>query len=536
MLDAPQGVPARYLVCTPIARQRNKGPFMSSLASADLPTQEGHPKGLYVLFGAEMWERFSYYGMRALLVLYLTKHLNFSRADALDVYATYTGLVYLTPLLGGYLADRYLGQRKAILVGGLIMALGHFAMAFEPLLNYALGLIILGNGFFKPNISTMVGQLYEQNDPRKDGAYTIFYMGINLGAFFAPLVCGTLGERYGWHFGFGAAGVGMLFGLAMFLRFGGHLGRHGYPPGRSEGEFRLKPRDWIDVAVVALIGIGFVVGLVAIWPQLRGLWSPAKVAALIPQASDLALLGYRTLLTLGLASFVWLGFGHIGGGRVADASEETRVPLSFDEWQRIIVILIVSGFSVVFWMGFEQAGGTLTLFADKRTDLNVMGQKLPASWFQSVNPLLIFTLAPILSVLWTKVRLTATTKQGIGLMILGLGFVVMVFADRAAGTDEMVSPLWLVGFYSLATVAELLLSPIGLSLVNNLAPLKVASFMMAIWFLCTAIANYLAGKLESLLHGSNVELFPLLVATSLIPGIVLLVITPLLKKMSHGRL
>ncbi len=221
--------------------------------------KSGHPRGLYVLFGTEMWERFSYYGMRALLVLYLTKHLKFSRAEALDVYATYTGLVYLTPLLGGYLADKYLGQRKAILIGGSLMALGHFAMAFEPLLNLALGLLILGNGFFKPNISTMVGQLYPQGDARRDSAYTIFYMGINLGAFFSPLVCGTLGEQIGWHFGFGAAGVGMVFGLIMFAAFQGWLGTGGYPAGRADrGELRLMAADWVHVALLTLVGVGVV--------------------------------------------------------------------------------------------------------------------------------------------------------------------------------------------------------------------------------------------------------------------------------------
>ncbi len=220
---------------------------------------KGHPRGLYVLFGAEMWERFSYYGMRALLVLYLTKRLGMVRADALDIYAIYTGLVYLTPLLGGIMADRYLGQRKAILIGGSLMALGHFAMAFEPLLNMALGLLILGNGFFKPNISTMVGQLYAQGDPRRDGAYTIFYMGINLGAFFSPLVCGTLGEKLGWHYGFGAAGVGMVFGLATFVVMQNVLGRGGYPPDRDhESDPRLTTADYLHVVALTLIGVGIV--------------------------------------------------------------------------------------------------------------------------------------------------------------------------------------------------------------------------------------------------------------------------------------
>src|SRR4051812_25986981 len=209
---------------------------MSSLAAAEPPSSQTigrHPRGLYVLFGAEMWERFSYYGMRALLVLYLTKHLNFARKDALALYATYTGLVYLTPLIGGLLADKVLGQRKAILIGGIVVAMGHFALAFEPYLYLALSLLILGNGFFKPNIPTMVGGLYPQNAPRRDGAYTIFYMGINLGAFFSPLVCGWLGEKVGWHWGFGAAGVGMVFGLISFLAFQKYL-VGGFAPGREE--------------------------------------------------------------------------------------------------------------------------------------------------------------------------------------------------------------------------------------------------------------------------------------------------------------
>ena len=241
--------------------------------AADLPdpATTGHPRGLYVLFGAEMWERFSYYGMRALLVLYLTKHLLYKREDALALYATYTGLVYLTPLLGGYLADKVLGQRKAILVGGVVMAMGHFAMAFESQLYLALSLLILGNGFFKPNISTMVGNLYPQNDPRRDGAYTIFYVGINLGAFFSPLVCGALGEseRFGWHYGFAAAGVGMLFGLASFLFFQRAL-VGGLPPHRDGvGTARLGFADYAHVIAISLLCLLIASGAGLAWPTLQ---------------------------------------------------------------------------------------------------------------------------------------------------------------------------------------------------------------------------------------------------------------------------
>ncbi len=510
-------------------------------------TLGGHPKGLYVLFGAEMWERFSYYGMRALLVLYLTKHLNIQRAGALDIYATYTGLVYLTPLLGGYLADKYLGQRKAILIGGSLMALGHFAMAFEPLLYMALGLIILGNGFFKPNISTMVGQLYPQNDPRRDGAYTIFYMGINLGAFFSPLVCGTLGENVGWHYGFGAAGVGMVIGLIVFASLQRTLGTQGYPPGRQVGETPLlAPVDWVHILLLTLAGV--VIVYAALTPA-------GAIARMIPNGGwmlDMVYwVGLRCVMIV-LTRLVTGGtsrapavprsaepaaMGVPAGGQ---EEEDPNARFTTEQWQRIVVILVVAFFSIVFWMGFEQAGGTLTLFADQKTDRVVLGRAFPASWYQSVNPLLIFILAPLFSMLWTtldrtRFALTSTAKMGVSLLLLGLGFVVMAGAEREASVEK-VGPQWLAFVYLLNTLGELCLSPIGLSLVNKLAPARIASLMMAVWFLCTAIANYLAGKLEAILESSHVDLWTFLIFSSIGPGIVLLALTPVLKKMGHGRI
>jgi POT family proton-dependent oligopeptide transporter len=526
----------------------NTAVFEEAVGDAKTPT--GHPPGLYVLFGAEMWERFSYYGMRALLVLYLTKRLNFTRADALNIYATYTGLVYLTPLLGGYLADKYLGQRKAILVGGMLMAMGHFAMAFEPILYLALGLIILGNGFFKPNISTMVGQLYPQGDPRRDGAYTIFYMGINLGAFFSPLVCGTLGEKVGWHYGFGAAGVGMVFGLINFASFQRRLGDQGYPPGRETlGERRLLPVDWVHVVLLSLLGLGVVYA--AITPS-------ATIAKMGPAGSGwMFVLGYWVVLALAfvpVTALVARGGRATAVGAVPETSvieaapaenarekEDSNAPFTVAEWERIAVILIVAIFSIVFWMGFEQAGGTLTLFADQKTDRVVLGRAFPASWYQSVNPLLIFILAPLFSMLWTtldrtRFRLTSTAKMGVGLLMLGLGFVVMAEAEHVSSATGKAGPQWLAVVYFLFTVGELCLSPIGLSLVNKLAPARVASLMMAIWFLSTAIANYLAGRLEALLEQSHVPLWTFLIFSSVVPGILLLCLTPVLKKMGHGRI
>jgi POT family proton-dependent oligopeptide transporter len=485
----------------------------------ELPKIEttGHPRGLYVLFGAEMWERFSYYGMRALLVLYLTKHLKYTRPDALLLYATYTSLVYLTPLLGGFFADKFLGQRKAILIGGLVMAMGHFAMAFESRLHLALCLLILGNGFFKPNISTMVGNLYPQGDARRDGAYTIFYMGINLGAFVAPLVCGSLGEskNFGYHYGFGAAGVGMVLGLISFLAFQKDL-VGGYAPGReAAGTARLTVLDGVQVLVGSLICLGVAYG--------AGLALPEFLPYSKTVVPVIALLYFLTMMVVFVIAF------------------STSGTEAGNDWARISVILIVGMFSIVFWMGFEQAGGTLNLFADEKTNRQLFGSEFPASYFQSINPFLIFALAPLLSMLWTAVdqsrfRLTSSAKMGIGLILLGFGFVIMFQADRATTGNLKVGPQWLAFVYLLFTLGELCLSPIGLSLVNKLAPAKLASLMMAVWFLCTAIANFFAGTLESILEEYHINLWIFLVATSIIPGLMLLALTGPLKKMSHGRL
>ena len=476
----------------------------------------GHPVGLYVLFGAEMWERFSYYGMRALLVLYLVYHLQYADKDAKAMYATYTGLVYLTPILGGLLADRFLGQRKAILIGAVVMAMGHFAMAFESMLFLALSLLIIGNGFFKPNISTMVGNLYPQGDARRDSAYTIFYIGINLGAFIAPLACGYLAESksFGWHYGFGLAGIGMVLGLISFLVFQDRL-VGGFPPGSTQA--RLTATDGVHVVLASLICLGAAYGFGRAWPAVQ------------PYIGH----GIKVIMVLYLLGLVY-AFARVARG---GDTEEGII------WQRLAVILVVGLFSIVFWMGFEQAGGNLNLFAKEKTDRAtslVQGGEFPASWFQSVNSLFILALASLFSILWatldrTRFKLSSPGKMGFGLIALGLGFVVMRGAE-AASADGKVSPTWLVGFYFLATVGELCLSPIGLSLVNKLAPAKVASLMMALWFTCTAIANYLAGTIDVELERFHVPLFPFLIVVSAVSGIVLLVLTKPLTRMGHGRL
>jgi len=469
---------------------------------------ERHPSGLFTLFFTEMWERFSYYGMRALLVLYLVNALDYPRSDALAIYGTYTALVYLTPIIGGYLADRYLGYRKSILIGALVMAMGHFAMAFPALLFPALGLIITGNGFFKPNISTLVGSLYREHDPRRDGGFTIFYIGINLGAFIAPLIAGTLGEKIGWHWGFASAGVGMLLAVTLFLRGQHNLGAAGLPAGQD----RLVQRDWLHIALVSVSMIPLVFVAIGTSGVLAPLWHQVgtglKVA--IPVTAFVAYLAWQ-LRTC------------------------TR-----DERHRVLAIVIVSIFVIFFWTGFEQAGGTMNLFADKLTDRTMLGWEMPATYFQGINPLLIVLLGPLFSMMWTRLdrsrfALPVSAKMGVGIIIMGAGFIVLAIAQGRADVVGKVGPQWLFVVYLLHTMGELCLSPIGLSMITRLAPVHLAAIMMGLWFTANAIANYLAGTLESLLAGSGMPLYWFLVASSLGAGILLLLITPLLKYLMHGK-
>ena len=472
------------------------------------PHGERHPAALPTLFFTEMWERFSYYGMRALLVLYLVNALGYQRSDALAVYGTYTALVYLTPIAGGYLADRYLGYRQAILIGALVMAMGHFAMAFPALLMPALGLIIIGNGFFKPNISTLLGTLYRVHDPRRDGGFTIFYIGINLGAFIAPLIAGTLGEEIGWHWGFGSAGVGMLFALTWFVRGQHKLGSAGLPPGQD----RLDRRDWMHIVLISALVVPLVYAVIAAGSALTPLWhrlgTEFKVG--IPLAAFIAYLAWQ------------------------------RRTCSREEWHRVLAIVIVCVFVIFFWTGFEQAGGTMNLFADKLTDRALLGGEIPASYFQGINPLLIVLLGPLFSMLWTRwdqsrFALPVSAKMGVGILIMGAGFIVLAIAQGRAESLGKVGPQWLFFVYLLHTMGELCLSPIGLSLVTRLAPVRLAAITMGIWFTANAIANYLAGTLESLLAGSTIPLYWFLVGSSLGAGVLLLLITPLLKYLMHGK-
>jgi POT family proton-dependent oligopeptide transporter len=473
------------------------------------------PKGLSVIFLTEMWERFSYYGMRALLVLYLVHALGYQGIDANALYGVYTGLVYLTPMIGGWIADRWLGHRLAAVIGAVVMMLGHFAMAVPSLLYLALGLLIIGNGFFKPNTSTMVGELYDNaDDPRLDSGYTIFYMGINLGAFLSPLVCGTLGEKVGWHYGFATAGVGMAIGLCTLLALQRTIGRAGLREGQS-------PIGWKDFPVVAIFtvaSIALVYVVLAIWPLLAGLGAAVK--------------GVLAIVVIG--GLVW------GATKLRKPPGGATTALTPIERRRVAALCLVAVFSIVFWMGFEQAGGSMNLFADQKTQRVYFGWEMPATWFQTVNSLLILALAPVFAMLWTalnrsRFKLPDTAKQGLGLMVLGLGFMVMYGAQVRADVIGRVGPQWLVATYFLHTIAELMLSPVGLALTSRSAPSKVQSLMMGVWFFSSAAGSYLAGTLGKIMQGTGIAPYLFLTYFPVAAGIVLLLLTPILHRMLIKR-
>lgn len=435
----------------------------------------GHPRGLGLLFMAEMWERFSYYGMRALLVLYLVNALKWDTARAANLYGTYTMLVFLTPVIGGYLADRFIGTRRSLVIGAIVISLGHFSLAFPSMTMFyvGLGLIIVGTGFFKSNVSTMVGQIYREGDPRRDSGFTIFYMGINLGAFLGPLVCGGLAQtsRFGWHYGFAAAGVGMLAGLAMYL-----WAREKYLPGIGVRPSRDDPATLESSAGQ----IALDPGSNAIVHGLIGAVGGAIVGWLL--GGDL--LGLSVRLVIGAALSISLLGSH---------GEERR---------RVIALFIVVFFVIFFWAAYEQSGSSMNLFADKNTDLHVGSFNVPSSWFQSVNPFDILVFAPIFAAMWTALgrrghEPSTALKMVLGLAFLATGFLFMVVGGTRADTGALVSPFWLVAAYTFHTWGELCLSPVGLSYVTKVAPVRFASLLMGVWFLANAAANKIAGALAA---------------------------------------
>ena len=473
------------------------------------PEFAGHPKGLYMLFFAEMWERFSYYGMRALLIFYLTQHWLFSDSKSTLIYGAYTSLVYITPVLGGYLADRYLGQRKAVLFGGVLLAAGHSLMAVEgvggqddPTINVfwaALAFIIVGSGFLKANISVMVGQLYKLTDVRRDGAYTIFYMGINLGAAVGTILVGYLGQTIGWGYGFGLAGLGMLAGLVVFVLGKGALHGAGEAP-----QVLAKSKEW------SLYAIG-VAAVAVIWALVQY----QDVIQTLLVISGIALLGYVLYESFKL-------------------DKEPR--------ERMFAILFLIALNPLFWGLFEQAGGSMNLFTDRFVDRS----GVPASIFQSINPIYIILLAPLFAALWQWLgrqgrEPSAPAKFGLALAQMGLANLVLVWGAEAYGLAAMTPVIFVFLYYLFATTGELCLSPVGLSAMNRLAPSFLASLIMGAWFYMTAVGNFVAGKIGEATggHGGEMskdkllEIYELFGWISIGAAVAVLALSPIVKKWMH---
>ncbi len=528
-----------------MSNQSNQGTGAELDLPSDMNTSgKGHPKGLYVLFVTEFWERFSYYGMRAIFILYMTKMLLLDKALASNIYGSYTGLVYLTPLIGGYMADRYWGNRKSIFVGGALMALGQFMMflsatfAAGPEKGFAITLmwagltaLIFGNGFFKPNISTMVGQLYKEGDVRKDSAYTIFYMGINAGALIAPLICGSF-TNYKW--GFLCAGMGMIVSLVIFyITKDKHLVS---PEGRQLGVGANKLNDAPEKAAVA-----------GEKTKSDSAFSTQQLTILIG-----GIIVAFSALYFGAGIDVWgsLIYGMTLVGPFVIITDKTLTKIERD---RLWVIILIMIFVIFFWMCFEQAGASLTFFAEEQTNRNIFGWTMPAAYFQSFNAGFILILAPIISALWVwlakkGISPAAPFKQSLGLAFLASGFLFIAFGCNVI-PKEGASILFLTGLYFLHTIGELCLSPIGLSMVNKLTPGRFTSLMMGIWFLAIATGNKLAGTMSSLYpdptnpvhpHVLGIEIsdlhsyFMLFVGFSGVAAIMLFLLSRKLQKMMHG--
>ena len=484
------------------------------------PEFVGHPKGLFVLFFAEMWERFSYYGMRALVTLYLVKHWLYSDGQATIIYGAYTSLVYITPVLGGWLADRYLGQRKAVLFGAVLLTLGHFFMAFEgeaaagyqnnPAINLfwlALSFIIVGSGFLKANISVIVGQLYPRTDIRRDSAYTIFYIGINVGAAIGTIIAGYLGETIGWAYGFGAAGFGMLLGLVVFVIGKPLLLGQGEPPVPA----RLKSK---------------VAGMNLEWfLYLAGVLSVAVIWALIQSQS---LVGWLMLIfAVGLLAYVIM----------------EALKLDRDSRDRVFAMVFFVLLQPIFWGLFEQAGGSINLFTDRFVDR----AGVPASLFQSINPIYIILLGPVFAGLWQFLirkgwEPSTPAKMGLGILQMGFAFIVLVWGANSAGAEALVPVVFIFLFYLFSTTGELCLSPVGLSAINRLSVRHMASLMMAAWFFGTAGGNYVAGFLGSIMGESEsgdmtregaLEVYWSIGLLAMGFGIAVVVVSPLVKRLMH---
>lgn len=486
---------------------------------APSPASTRHPRGLATLFFTEMWERFSYYGMRALLVLFMVDAvrggMGMDDKTATAIYGLYTAAVYLLSLPGGWLADRLWGAQRAVWFGGIIIALGHFTLALPLTQTFYLGLIfvVIGSGTLKPNMSALVGELYATGDPRRDAGFTIFYMGINLGAFLGPIVCGWLASEFGWHWGFGAAGVGMVLGLIQFKLSRRHLGQAGLEPGNNTPLHGAERFGLIGgvVALIALVGLGLT-GVVKL--------NPGAIA----RAMAYVILG------IAVVYFAWV-FLFAGLNKV----EKERVA--------VIVVLVIA--SALFWSGFEQAGSSLNLFAERSTDrqLGWLHYEVPAAWFQSFNAIFIILLAPVFAWLWgwlarRRREPSIPWKFGFGLILLAAGFFVMAGAAQVVASGHKALPTWLITTYLLHTFGELCLSPVGLSSVTKLAPRRLVGQLMGIWFLGSSFGNLLAGLLAGEFQADNVAGWPALylriTILPMIAGVLLILCVKPIKRWMEG--
>lgn len=495
----------------------------------------GHPAGLFVLFFTEMWERFSFYGMKALLLFYLTRYHLFTDSSGYLLLGSYAALVYAMPVLGGFLADKYIGFRKSITFGAILLVLGHLGMAYEghaasivngnverdtfalQVFYFSLALIVMGVGFLKSNISSIVGELYEEDDPRRDSGFTLFYMGINLGALLATIICVYLGEEYGWGYGFGAAGVGMVLGLIGFILGRPYLEGHGEPASLEvirKKKYGISIENWIYILSV--------LGTFVVWQMIQ---SHTVVQAI--------------LMVAGAASLVYI---------IYYASKY----LDKVARDRLIALTILILFTIVFWALFEQAYMSLNLFAERIIDLNVAGFVLKPGWFLGLNSFFIIALAVVFARMWVwlekrKLNPNTSIKFAYALILVGLGFGALVLGGVVSGEEGKVAFYWLVLAYLMHTCGELMLSPIGLSVVTKLSPQKIVGFMMGVWFLATASSEFIAAKISNMASVDHIEagdfistkaayidLYLNLFYAGVISGVVLLVLSPFIKRLMHG--
>jgi len=493
---------------------------MSSQTPAAQKQWLGHPRGLSTLFFTEMWERFSYYGMRGLLLLFLVASVRTGGFGLTDrtgaaIYGLYVGFVYLMALPGGWVADRILGQRRAVFVGGCFIAAGHFSMALPTVPSFYIGLvlIVIGTGLLKPNVSAMVADLYPEGGSRRDAGFSVFYSGINVGAMLGPIVCGFLGEKINWHLGFSAAGVGMILGLIQY-RFGGkYLG--------SAGLRRADPaRSAADRAAVRKLGLGI-----------------AVIAGTALLAAALQVTGVLQLTLYGVAKGA--GYFMLGLAIVYFASVLLWGRLTSGEKKRIVVLFVFFMAAVLFWAGFEQAGSSLNLFADRMTQRVIFGWEMPTSFLQSVNSIFIILLAPIFGTLWVRLgrrQPSTPAKMGFGLALLAIGFLILAWGATVASGGLRVSMMWLIITYLLHTAGELCLSPVGLSSVTKLAPKRLVGQMMGTWFMGTALGNLIAGLAAGGFQGMGVaELFSSVAKVTGVAGVVLLLFSRILRRLMGGE-